>query len=75
MKVDSKYKIFHPWKCIWKRRLRNGGHFVQEEMSLNIPHPWLEVYILYATWLVPHVRNNLTPLYQTSQMVFDFDIE
>ena len=32
----SKYKAFHPRKCIWKYRLRNDGHFVQEKMSL--PH-------------------------------------
>ena len=24
-----KYKSFHSWKCIWKLRLRNGGHFFQ----------------------------------------------
>ena len=28
-----KYKIFQSRKCIWKYRLRNGGHFVQGEMS------------------------------------------
>ena len=28
VKVESKYKTFHSWKCIWKRRLRNGDHFV-----------------------------------------------
>ena len=33
MKFKSKYKTFHSWKCIWKYRLRNGGHFVQGEMS------------------------------------------
>ena len=26
-------KTFHAWKCIWKYRLWNGGHFVQGEMS------------------------------------------
>ena len=25
--------MFHSWKCILKRRLRNGGHFVMGEMS------------------------------------------
>ena len=33
VKFYSKYKIFHSWKCIWKYRLRNSGHFVQGEMS------------------------------------------
>ena len=29
VKFESKYKIFHTRKCIWKCRPRNGGHFVQ----------------------------------------------
>ena len=29
MKFESTYKHFHSWQCIWKGRLRNGGHFVQ----------------------------------------------
>ena len=33
MKFWSKYKIFHSRKCIWKYRLRIGGHFVQGEVS------------------------------------------
>ena len=33
MKFESKYKTFRSRKCIWKYRLRNGGHFVQREMS------------------------------------------
>ena len=33
MKFESKYKRFLSWKCIWKYRLRNGGHFVEGEMS------------------------------------------
>ena len=32
VKFKSKYKKFNPRKCIWKCRLRNGGHFVQGEM-------------------------------------------
>ena len=31
--MQSKYKRFQSRKCIWKCRLRNGGHFVQSEMS------------------------------------------
>ena len=30
VKFKKKYKTFHSQKCIWKYRLRNGGHFVQE---------------------------------------------
>ena len=33
VKLESKYKAFHPWKCVSKYRLRNGGHLAQEEMS------------------------------------------
>ena len=29
MKILSKYKCFRSWKCFWKYRLRNGGHFVR----------------------------------------------
>ena len=29
MELESKYKTFHSWKCIWKWRLWNGGHFAQ----------------------------------------------
>ena len=33
VKFEPKYKPFHSWKCIWKRHLQNGGHFVQGEMG------------------------------------------
>ena len=29
VKFESKCKTFHSRKCIWKCRLRNGGHFVR----------------------------------------------
>ena len=31
--LEPKYKTFHSRHCIWKYRLRKGGHFVQGEMS------------------------------------------
>ena len=33
VKLESKYKTFHSWKCISKCHLWNGGHFVQGEMT------------------------------------------
>ena len=33
VKFESKYKTFHSWKCTWKCRLWNGGHFVQGEIG------------------------------------------
>ena len=33
VKFESRYKTFHPWKRIWKCRLRNGGHFIQRNMN------------------------------------------
>ena len=33
VKCSAKYQTFHSQKCIWKYRLRNGGHFVQGEIS------------------------------------------
>ena len=32
MKCYSEFKQFHPRKCIWKYRLRNGGYFVSASM-------------------------------------------
>ena len=32
-KFESKYKVFHSWKCIWICLLQNGNHFVQGNMS------------------------------------------
>ena len=40
MKSQSKFKHFHSWKCIWKCRLGNGGHFVSASMCYHlIPFP------------------------------------
>ena len=36
VKCETKYKTFHSWIYIWKCRLRNGGHFVQGEISYII---------------------------------------
>ena len=36
MKFESKYKSFHSWNCMWKCRLRNGGHFVQGRWVNNV---------------------------------------
>ena len=33
--IRIKIHYFHWWKCIWKDRLRNGGHYVQEEITLK----------------------------------------
>ena len=33
VKFQSNYKTFHSRKCIWKYRLRNGGHIVQRKRS------------------------------------------
>ena len=35
VKFYLKFKSFHSWKCIWKCRLRNGGHFVSASMCQN----------------------------------------
>ena len=54
MKLKSKYKTFHSWKCIWKCCLRDGSHFVQGGDELNqspehthplcIPSSWYPSY-------------------------------
>ena len=33
--ISIKIQNLHSQKCIWKYHLRNGGHFVQGEISLN----------------------------------------
>ena len=33
MKFYLKFTYVHSRKCVWTRHLRNGGHFVQREMS------------------------------------------
>ena len=36
VKFQSKFNHFHSRKCVWKCRLRNGGHFVRgDELSLR----------------------------------------
>ena len=37
VKFESRYKVFHWWKCIWKYRLQNGGGFVQGRWVEVVP--------------------------------------
>ena len=47
MKFELKYNFFHSWKCVWSCRPRNGGDFVQGEMSSNpVIYRITAVYIL-----------------------------
>ena len=39
MKFESEYSTFHSWKCMWKCRLRNCGHFDQGEIELKDKAP------------------------------------
>ena len=57
MKSELKLKSFHSWKCIWKCRLRNGGHFVQGDV-LTLTH-----YAMKRGQTVKHdtVRNIFCP--------------
>ena len=43
VKFESQYKIFHSWICIWRYHLRNGGYFVQGEMTI-----WYIDYVIYC---------------------------
>ena len=36
MNFEQKFDPFHERKCIWKRRLRNDGHFVSASMCLRL---------------------------------------
>ena len=35
-KYEAKYEILYSWKCTWECRMRNGGHFISREKSINI---------------------------------------
>ena len=50
VKFESKYKTFHPRKCIWKYRLKHGSHFVfcivyteAAIQSVVMRHAWMSV--------------------------------
>ena len=44
VKSQPKFIHFHSWKCIWKCRLENGGHFVSASMwLLSISYPAVAV--------------------------------
>ena len=61
MKFQSKYKTFHSRKCIWRYRLRNGGHFVhrprwqqhnENRLIRNIQqcYCWMFLVNLFSSW-------------------------
>ena len=52
---QSKFIHFHSWKCIWKRRLENGGHlFRPQSVHMSVIHAsvssrWLDCW-LACSW-------------------------
>ena len=38
-------QTFHSWKCIWKCRLRNGGHFSPGRDELTITNQYVQHYV------------------------------
>ena len=44
VKFESKYKLFHSWKCIWKCHLRNGSHVFQGQISDEMTTDAIESY-------------------------------
>ena len=54
VKLESTYKTFHSWKCIWICRLWNIGHFVGgggglvKSWMVYYIHFWLLIYALDA---------------------------
>ena len=45
VKCQLKYKNFHSRNCIWKYRLRSGGHFIEGEMRYH----WLPMGCVFRT--------------------------
>ena len=50
VKLELKY-TYPSWKCVWKYRLQNGGHFVQEEMSLLTSRWNWERWVFTFRWV------------------------
>ena len=67
VKFESKYKNFLSWKCIWKCRLQNGGHFVQGEMRLILPL-FCVVHLCYPGFTVSPSRQEVLYPQLTPQM-------
>ena len=44
MRFHLKFIYSHSRKCVWKCRLRNGGHFDQGEMSLQSSVCWVSMW-------------------------------
>ena len=53
VKFESKYKTFHSWKCIWKCRLGNGGHFSRGQWVKNQRSPFRVPSSRFFTTLYP----------------------
>ena len=60
VKFESKCKTFHLWKCVWKYRLRNGGHLVQRERWVNtrISETFLEISMTILNDVIWRVKGN-----------------
>ena len=54
VKFESKYKTFNWWKCIWKCRLQNGGHFLGRWVNCMkiMIYQQKPIGSWYQTWLV-----------------------
>ena len=53
-KFESKYKLFHLSKCIWRYRLRNGGHFVHGVDELILVTDVLNIKLRAIYWAHSH---------------------
>ena len=51
--MNQNKKICHSPKCIWKYRLRNGGHFVQEDelTAVKLWHGWAIISNFNFKWM------------------------
>ena len=48
VKFPSKYKTFHSLKCIWRHRLRNGGHHYDDVIMTMLASQITSLTVVYS---------------------------
>ena len=75
VKFESKYKIFHSYKFIWKCRLQNGGHFVRwKSIKSWIFCQYYWVPLSHGPTKPPIVLGNLSSLVTLSMVWHDLPV-
>ena len=62
VKLESKYKTLHSWKCSWKCHLRNGGHFCRGGDESNYMSGY-RLASLGGIWSLPGASMQANPTF------------